>query len=90
MIQTGAPDFHPDARLITGVEVDPNDPETTRVYLGARHLGVHTHVKDPAAIRELNQAWSNGGHLTTRVPKAALCVCDCTPGQKAAFYGLES
>lgn len=91
MIETGGPDFHPDARLVTGVETDPNDPETVRVFLGARHLGVHTHVKDPAAISELRRAWdTNVGHLTTRVPKGALCVCDATPGQRAAFYGLES
>lgn len=92
MIESGAPDLHPDARLIVGIENDPpgSGAPTVRIYLGARSTGVHTHVADPDAIRELQQAWAQGGHVTTRVPKPALCVCDCSPRQKAIFYGLEN
>ena len=79
-------DIHPDSMLVTAIEHDPNEPETRRVYLGHRSLGLHTHVKDPEAIRQLEAAWANNrGHLTTRVPRTAWCTCDTTFAQRVAI-----
>jgi len=71
--------FRPDGHLIVGVEDDTDG--SLRVYLDMRSTGLHTHVDDESAKAEVRRAWSASymGHLTTQVPKEALCTCPTPP-----------
>lgn len=64
-----------DARLIVGIEDDPDG--SLRVYVGARYTGIHTHVLDEEAKEDVRRAWPGWGHLFADIPAAALC--DCPP-----------
>lgn len=77
LTQHGGPDLHPDSRLIVGLKINRFTAGDLVVRLGAMTTGLHTHVRDPEAVRGLWEAWSGAtGHLTTRVPLTALCECD--------------
>ena len=69
--------FYPDGHLIVGLEDD--DDGSLRVYVDHRSTGIHSHVADHGAQAEIRDAWvgSYRGHLTTRIPREALC--DCPP-----------
>lgn len=73
--------FMPDGHLIVGLEDDPDG--SLRVYLDHRATGIHTHVANEPAKAEVRSAWagSHMGHLTTRVPKDALCDCPLPPAE---------
>jgi hypothetical protein len=49
------------SRLVVGVEPDPVG---RRVFLDARWKGQYVLVDHPEAIREIDQAWARGGHVT--------------------------
>lgn len=82
----GDPDQHPDAVPIVGVEADPRADGGTRVYIGNRELGLHTHVNDAEALEQIRAALgSTTGVVTTRVPIEVWCSCDCTLAQRVAI-----
>lgn len=69
-------DLHPDSRLIVGLRPNWRTPGDLIVNLDVPTTRLHTHVRDPEAIRGLWAAWNGAtGHLTTRVPREALCEC---------------
>ena len=65
--------------LLVGLEDDEDG--SLRVYLGRRWTGIHTHVADEDAKRELRRVWGQGrGHaLVTTPPREALCDCPNRP-----------
>lgn len=56
--------FHPDARLVTGVEED-KETGGVRIYVGARYENYYSLVVDPEACERARQAWasSSRSHL---------------------------
>jgi len=72
----------PDGHLVVGLEDDADG--SLRVYVDQRSTGIHSHVADPDAKTRIRGAWSSSrmGHLTTQIPRDALC--DCPPSTKEA------
>jgi hypothetical protein len=74
--------FGPAARLVVGLEDDPDG--SLRVYVAPRYSGIHSHVDDEEAKRTLRREWASVfGHLTADIPAHALCNCTPTPNPKA-------
>ena len=61
-------------RLIVGIEDDPDG--SLRVYVDARHTGIHTHIDDESAKEQVRNAWASSVHLTAPIPREALCDCE--------------
>lgn len=55
--------------LIVGVEQDPDEPDLTRVYVGARYLCRYVLVSGDDAERA-KRAWGSSQHCTTPMPDA--------------------
>ena len=61
--------------FLVGLEDDPEGG--VRVYFGARHLNLHSHIDDPEVIDQLRREW---GNVMTHVliptpPREAWCGC---------------
>lgn len=63
-----------DTKLVVGLE---EEKDGLKVYVGARYLGIHSHLKDFEACTKMRRAWGGPsmGHLFTDIPSDALCDC---------------
>lgn len=78
------PSAFPDFHLITGLEDDTDG--SLRVYVGPRWKGIHTHVDDEEAKKQLRSQFG-WGHIGSTVPREALC--DCPPPEEEAHGVLQ-
>ena len=74
--------FHPNSVLITGIDVDPDEPDMTRVYVGHRSDWKYVLV-DADTARMLRSEYGSCMHLTTVLDRDAVIYHD-PDGQAAA------
>lgn len=74
--------FTGSSTLLVGVEDDPEGG--VRCYLGHRASGMYCVVEDPAAVKQVRDAWAGGGHIAFATPPSSCIYSEDDPPQTDA------